>query len=144
MCISLLRAAAGREIRMQKHHSKLSIFGLLFALGCSGTSTSQLLEIAFIKADTYLSIETESLVSSGKTFVVTVTARKRNINTLDLGFTNQLSVTSSGAGTLNVGTIEPWSQGKTRITLSYTTTVGVGSLDTIILQLAAAGTSITA
>lgn len=144
VCISLLRAAAGREIRMQKHHSKLSIFGLLFALGCSGTSTSQLLEIAFIKADTYLSIETESLVSSGKTFVVTVTARKRNINTLDLGFTNQLSVTSSGAGTLNVGTIEPWSQGKTRITLSYTTTVGVGSLDTIILQLAAAGTSITA
>lgn len=144
VCISLLRAAAGREVRMQKHHSKLSIFGLLFALGCSGTSTQQLLDLAFIKADTYLAIETESLVSSGKNFVVTVTARKRNINTLDLNFQNQLSVTSSGAGALNVSSIEPWSQGKTRITLSYTTTVGVGSLDTIILQLAAAGTSITA
>ncbi|MFO1527928.1 MAG: hypothetical protein U1F16_18295 [Turneriella sp.] len=129
---------------MKKFHTLFSIVGLLFVLGCSGASTQQLLDLAFIKAETYLAIETESLVSSGKNFVVTVTARKRNINSLDVNFQNQLSVTSSGAGTLNVSSIEPWSQGKTRITLSYTTTVGVGSLDTIILQFAAAGTSITA
>jgi predicted outer membrane repeat protein len=132
--------------QIQKIGENIWVLGALIFLllsRCSGTSTEQLLKLQFLQGDTYLAVETESLVNSGRSFAVTVTARKRNINALDLNFNGQLTVTASGAGTLNVSQIEPWSQGKTRITLAYTTNVGVGNIDSIVLQVAAAGSSVS-
>jgi hypothetical protein len=132
--------------QIRKFGENISVLGALIVLllsRCSGTSTEQLLRLQFLQGDTYLAVETESLVNSGRTFAVTVTARKRNINALDLNFNGQLTVTASGAGTLNVSQIEPWSQGKTSITLAYTTNVGVGSIDSIVLQVAATGSSVS-
>ncbi|MBX3723659.1 MAG: hypothetical protein KF713_17570 [Turneriella sp.] len=130
--------------KFRKYTSLPRSLVFLIALGCSGASTQNLLELKFVTTDTYFLLETESLVSSGKNFVVNVSARKRNINTPDLDFDKPLAVTASGTGTLTVSSIEPWSQGKTRITLSYTTTVGVGSIDSVILQVTAAGSSLNA
>lgn len=112
---------------------------LLLLFGCTGYSTQQILDLNFIKSDTYLSIETDSLVNSGKTFVVTVTARKRDINIADANFAGALSATASGTGALTISKVEPWSQGKARMYVSYVTTVGVGSLDSIVLQVTASG-----
>ncbi len=118
-----------------------STFLVLVGTRCNGFSTEKLLNLEFVQGDTYLTVETAALVNSGQTFVVTVTARKRNINILDHNFASNLSVSASGTGTLTVGQIEPWSRGKARMSVSYATLADVGNLDSIVLQVQARGLS---
>ena len=125
----------------------LMFFGgvvLLAGPRCTRESTQNLLDLDFLGSETSLSIETESLVNSGKTFIVNVTARKGNTTAPDLKFNGQLSATASGTGTLSIIKVEPWSQGKTRLSVSYTTTVSVGSIDSIIMQVTTSGGSVKA
>ncbi len=120
----------------------ITIWVMLLAR-CSGFSTENLLNLDFLPTDTYLTVETEVLVNSGQTFVATVTARKSNVNSIDENFGSSLSVSASGTGTLTVGQVEPWSKGKTKISVSYASLAGVGSLDSIVLQVSAGSLSAT-
>lgn len=127
----------------QRSKRAIALLLILF-LRCNGFSTANLLDLDFLGSENSLSIETESLVNSGKTFVVHVTARKGNTTVPDVKFNGPLSATASGTGTLSIISVEPWSQGKTRMSVSYATTVGVGSLDSIVLQVTTSGGSVKA